>query len=119
MNVLQLDEEFAKHLGVNVESAKLLLIISATLSTAAAVSFSGLIGFVGLISPHAVRLIWGVDYRILLPMSAIVGAGFMVLADLAARVVVSPSELPVGVVTAFVGAPFFLFLLRRQRRVIM
>jgi len=119
LNVLQLDEEFAKHLGVNVESAKLLLIASATLATAAAVSFSGLIGFVGLISPHAVRLIWGVDYRVLLPMSAIVGAGFMILADLAARVVVSPSELPVGVVTAFVGAPFFLFLLRRQRRVLM
>ena len=119
LNVMQLDEDYAKQLGVSVESTKLLLITSATLATAAAVSFSGLIGFVGLISPHAVRILWGVDYRFLLPMAAIVGAGFMILADLAARVVVSPSELPVGIVTAFVGAPLFLFLLRRQRRVQM
>ena len=116
LNVLQLDEEYAKQLGVNVESTKLLLIVAATLSTAAAVSFSGLIGFVGLIAPHAVRLAWGVDYRFLVPMAAIVGAGFLIVADLAARTVASPTELPVGIVTAFVGAPFFLYLLRRRRR---
>lgn len=119
LNVLQLDEEYAKQLGVNVEATKLLLIVSATLTTAAAVSFSGLIGFVGLIAPHAVRLAWGVDYRFLLPMAAIVGATFLVLADLAARTVVSPAELPVGVVTAFCGAPFFMYLLRRRRRALM
>ena len=102
-------------LGVDVEKVKLLLIAAATLATAAAVSFTGLIGFVGLIAPHAVRLVWGSDYRFILPMSAIVGATFLVLADLAARTVVSPGELPVGVVTAFCGAPFFLYLLRRRR----
>ena len=80
-------------------------------------SVSGLIGFVGLIAPHAVRLVWGPDYRFLLPMSMLTGAGFLVLADLVARTVVSPSELPVGIVTAFCGAPFFLYLVRRSSRV--
>ncbi len=115
LNVLQLSEEHASMLGLEVEKVKLLLIVAATLATAAAVSFTGLIGFVGLIAPHAVRLVWGADYRFILPMSAIVGATFLVLADLAARTVVSPGELPVGVVTAFCGAPFFLYLLRRRR----
>lgn len=115
LNVLQLNEGHAAMLGVPVEKVKLLLIASATLVTAAAVSFSGLIGFVGLVAPHVVRLIWGPDYRFLLPMSAIIGATFLVLADLVARTIVSPGELPVGVVTAFCGAPFFLYLLRRRR----
>ena len=115
LNVLQLNEEHAAMLGVPVEKVKLLLIAAATLVTAAAVSFSGLIGFVGLVAPHVVRLIWGPDYRFLLPMSAIVGAAFLVLADLVARTIVAPGELPVGMVTAFCGAPFFLYLLRRRR----
>ncbi len=115
LNVLQLSEDHASMLGVDVEKVKLLLIAAATLATAAAVAFAGLIGFVGLIAPHAVRLLWGTDYRFILPMSAIVGATFLVLADLAARTLVSPGELPVGVVTAFCGAPFFLYLLRRRR----
>ncbi len=119
LNVLQLDEDHARQLGVNMERTKLLLIAAASLATAAAVSFSGLIGFVGLIAPHAVRLIWGLDYRALVPMAGVVGAGFLVLADLAARTVVSPAELPVGVVTAFCGAPFFLYLLRYRRHVSM
>ena len=119
LNVLQLDEEQAQQLGVNIERTKLLLIATATLSTAAAVSFSGLIGFVGLVAPHTVRLIWGSDYRFLLPMSAIVGAGFLILADLAARTVASPTELPVGIITALAGVPFFLYLLRRRRVVSM
>ena len=119
LNVLQLDEKHAQQLGVNVELTKLLLIAAASLATAAAVSFSGPIGFVGLIAPHAVRLVWGVDYRSLLPMAAVTGAGFLILADLVARTVASPAELPVGVVTAFCGAPFFLYLLRRRRRVPM
>lgn len=119
LNVMQLNEEHAKQLGVSVERTKLLLIVAASLATAAAVSFSGLIGFVGLIAPHAVRLMWGVDYRSLMPMAAIVGAAFLILADLVARTVVSPGELPVGVVTAFCGAPFFLYLLRYRRHVRM
>ena len=114
LNVLQLREEHASMLGVEVEKVKLLLIVAATMTTAAAVSFTGLIGFVGLIAPHVVRLIWGNDYRFILPMSAILGATFLVLADLAARTVASPGELPVGIVTAFCGAPFFLYLLRRR-----
>ena len=114
LNVLQLDEEHARQLGVNVERTKVLLMAGATLATAAAVSFSGLIIFVGLVAPHVVRLLWGSEYRFLLPMSAIVGAGFLVLADLVARTVASPAELPVGIITAFCGAPFFLYLLRRR-----
>ena len=116
LNMFQLNEDEAKQLGVNVERTKLLLIALASLVTAAAVSVSGLIGFVGLIAPHAVRLVWGYDHRFLLPMSMLVGAGFLILADLVARIAISPSELPVGVVTAFCGAPFFLYLLRRSRR---
>jgi iron complex transport system permease protein len=119
INVLQLGEEHARQLGVNVEGTKLLLLGAASLATAAAVAFSGLIGFVGLVAPHAVRLVWGNDYRSLLPMAAMVGAAFLVLADLVARTVVSPAELPVGVVTAFCGAPFFLYLLRSRRSVSM
>lgn len=116
LNVLQLDEEQARQLGVNVEPTKVVLIAAASLATAAAVSFSGLIGFVGLIAPHAVRLLWGPEHRFLLPMSMLFGAGFLILADLVARTSLRPAELPVGVVTAFVGAPFFLYLLRRSKR---
>ena len=119
LNVLQLDEEHAQQLGVNVERTKLVLMGAATLATAAAVSFSGLIIFVGLVAPHTVRLVWGDDNRFLLPMAAIVGAGFLILADVVARTVASPAELPVGIVTAFCGAPFFLYLLRRRRAVTM
>ena len=115
LNLMQVDEEEAKQLGVNVERTKIVLIVLASLTTAAAVSVSGLIGFVGLIAPHAVRIVWGYDHRFLLPMSAITGAGFLIAADLVARTVASPSELPVGVVTAICGAPFFLYLLRRRR----
>ena len=99
-----------------MERTKIVLIVAASLATAAAVSFSGLIGFVGLIAPHAVRLVWGMDYRTLLPMSAIVGAAFLILADMVARTVASPAELPVGIITAFCGAPFFLYLLRKRGR---
>ena len=119
LNMFQLNEEEAKQLGVNVERTKIILIVLASLTAAAAVSVSGIIGFVGIIAPHAVRLLWGNDHRFLLPMSMIVGAGFLVLADLAARTVVSPTELPVGIVTAFCGAPFFLLVLRKSRRVLI
>jgi iron complex transport system permease protein len=116
LNLFQLDEDEARHLGANVDRTKLLLIALASLTTAAAVSVSGLIGFVGLIAPHTVRLVWGHDHRSLLPMSMLVGAAFLVLADLVARTVASPTELPVGIITAFCGAPFFLYLLQRGRR---
>jgi iron complex transport system permease protein len=118
LNVLQLDEEEAQQLGVPVERVKLLVIVAASLATAAAVSVSGIIGFVGLIVPHTVRLLWGFDYRRLVPLSMAAGAVFLILADLAARSVLSPSEVPVGVVTALCGAPFFLWLLRRHRRAV-
>jgi iron complex transport system permease protein len=96
-----------------VERLKIILVIVATLVTAAAVSVSGLIAFVGLIVPHIVRLIWGPSHRTLLPASLLAGAIFLILADGIARSVLSPAEVPVGVLTALCGAPFFLFLLRR------
>src|SRR5262249_46402315 len=116
LNVLQLDEEQARQLGIEVERVKLVVVMPATLMTAAGVvAFGGLIGFVGLIVPHSLRLIGGPDYRRLIPLSALGGAAFLILADLIARTVVAPQELPVGVVTALAGAPFFIFLLRRLK----
>jgi iron complex transport system permease protein len=118
LNVLQLGEEPAAALGVPVERVKLLLVVAATLATASAVSAGGLIGFVGLIVPHAVRLLVGPDYRRLVPLAALGGAAFLVAADAVARALPGPTELPVGVVTAGCGAPFFLYLLRRQKRAV-
>ena len=118
LNVMQLDEEQAQQLGINVDRTKLILLAAATLITAAAVCFVGTIGFVGIIVPHIVRLIWGPDHRLLLPLSAITGAILLILADTASRTLMSPSEIPVGVITAFLGAPFFLFLLRRTKKAV-
>ncbi len=118
LNLIQLGEEQAQELGVDVERMKIILLTAATLITAAAVSFVGIIGFVGIIVPHAIRLIWGADYRFLLPLSALVGAVFMILADIASRTLVAPSEIPVGAITALVGAPFFLYLLRKRTRML-
>ncbi len=118
LNLMQLDEEQAQQLGINVERLKLILLGAATLITAAAVSFVGIIGFVGIIIPHAVRMIWGADYRFLLPLSILTGAIFLILADILARTVLAPVEIPIGVITAICGAPFFLYLLRRRKRVI-
>ncbi len=118
LNVLQLGEEQAKQLGLDVERTKLILLGAATLMTAAAVSFAGTIGFVGIIVPHAVRLIWGPDHRYLVPLSALSGAVFLVLADTLARTMLAPTEVPVGVITAFIGAPFFLYLLRQKKRAV-
>lgn len=118
LNVMQLDEEQAQQLGINVEMTKRILLVVATLITAAAVSFSGIIGFVGIIIPHAVRLIWGPDFRFLLPLSIVTGSIFLILADLFARTIMSPTEIPLGIVTAFFGAPFFLYLLRRKKKAV-
>lgn len=115
-NVLQLDDDQAKSLGLNVERIRLVLVGAATLATAAAVSASGLIGFVGLAVPHVVRMLWGPDHRSLIPLSALVGAIFLVTADTGARMIPGPQEIPVGIITAFCGAPFFIYLLRQQKR---
>jgi iron complex transport system permease protein len=118
VDVLTLGDDEAASLGVNVGRARLTLIAAATVGTAAAVSVSGLIAFVGLIVPHALRLLTGGSYRSLLPLSFVAGAGFLVLVDAVARTVLAPAELPIGVVTAFLGAPFFAVILRTSRRMI-
>ena len=115
LNMLSLGDETAQHLGVNTERVRQFLLVIASLMTAAAVAISGVIGFVGLIIPHMTRLVIGPDHRILLPASAIVGAMFLVICDAAARVATGASELPVGVITALVGTPFFIYLLRRRK----
>ncbi len=116
LNVMQLDEDQARQLGVNTERTKIIVLGMASLATAAAVSVSGLIGFVGLIVPHMVRMVWGPDYRRVLPLSGFFGASFLIIADVIARTIDPTFEVPIGVVTALVGAPFFLYLLRRQQR---
>ncbi len=115
LNVLQFGEEQASQLGLPVERAKIFIIVTASLTTAVAVSFSGVIGFIGLIVPHLVRIIWGADYRRLIPLSIIGGASALLLADMLARVLLAPQTLPVGIVTALVGTPFFLWILRRAK----
>lgn len=115
LNVLQFGDEQAQQLGLPVETVRRVVIVAASLTTAAAVAFAGIIGFVGLVVPHVVRMAWGGDYRRLFPLSVICGASLLLLADTMARVVISPQELPVGVITALVGAPFFLWILRRSK----
>jgi iron complex transport system permease protein len=119
LNVLQFGDEQAQQLGLPVRRSRTVLILAASLSTAAAVAFSGVIGFIGLIVPHLARLIWGPDYRRLLPLSILGGAIALLVADMLARVVLAPQELPVGVITALAGAPFFLWVLRRSNRALV
>jgi cobalamin transport system permease protein len=116
LDVLSVGDEEAATLGVHVGRVRLAVVLCATIGTAAAVAVSGLIGFVGIIVPHAIRLVAGPSYRLLLPLSVLVGAGFLVLADVIARTALSPAEVPIGVVTAFFGAPFFAVVLRTARR---
>jgi iron complex transport system permease protein len=115
LNVLQFGEDQAVQLGVSVERAKAILLVGASLSTAAAVAFSGIIGFVGLIIPHVIRLVWSSDYRRILPLSFILGAGLLLIADVLARILITPQEVPLGIITALAGAPFFLWVLRRSK----
>jgi len=114
LNALALGEEGAQHLGIAPERLKLVLLAVTTLLTSTAVAFAGTIGFVGLITPHAMRLILGPDHRALLPATALAGGIFLVWADAAARTVMRPAELPLGIITALIGAPFFLYLLRTR-----
>jgi iron complex transport system permease protein len=120
LNLLAMGEDTAQHLGVNVERAKQMILVLASLITGAAVSISGLIGFVGLMIPHVTRLVIGPDHRILFPTSAIIGAIFLVVCDDIARVVATPFastlELPVGIITMLFGAPFFILLFKKKKQ---
>jgi iron complex transport system permease protein len=116
LNVLQFGDEQALQAGLQVERVKRIVIISASLCTAVAVAFSGVIGFIGLIVPHILRMLWGLDYRHLVPLSLICGATALLFADILARLLLAPEVIPVGIITALAGAPFFLFILRRAKR---
>lgn len=115
LNALAFGEETARQLGVNVQTRKILILLGASLLTGASVAVSGTIGFVGLVIPHLTRLVWGPDHRHLLPLSMLVGASFLTLADLIARTIVAPAELPIGVITAIIGGPAFALILIRGR----
>ena len=116
LDVLAVGDEEAAALGVRVARVRVVVVVAATIGTAAAVAVSGLIGFVGIIVPHTIRLLAGGSYRLLLPLTVFIGAGFLVFTDILARTIISPAELPIGVVTAFFGAPFFAIVLRTSRR---
>lgn len=115
LNAMSFGENQAKHLGVHVERKKMNVLIAGSILTGAAVAVSGTIGFVGLVIPHFVRLLWGPDHRHLLPLSVLAGAAFLILADLVSRTIIAPSELPIGVITALIGAPIFAVILMRRR----
>lgn len=116
MDVMGVGDEEADSVGIKAARVRLVVVAAATLGTAAAVAVSGLIGFVGIIVPHAIRLVLGSSYRVILPLSLGFGAAFLIIADLIARTVIAPAEIPIGVITAFFGAPFFLVVLARARR---
>ena len=115
LDVLRVGDDEATSLGIPVSRVRLVVVVAATLGTAAVVAVSGLIGFVGLVVPHMVRLIVGAGYRIVLPVAVTAGASFLILADIPGRTLTAPAELPIGVVTAFIGAPFFIVLLRTRQ----
>ena len=116
LNALVFGEERAKHLGVNVKRRKMMILTGGSILTGAAVAVSGTIGFVGLVVPHMTRMMWGSDHRHVLPLSFINGASLLIICDLVSRTIISPSELPIGVITAFIGAPVFAFVFWKQRR---
>ncbi|MFJ7916392.1 MULTISPECIES: FecCD family ABC transporter permease [unclassified Lysinibacillus] len=116
LNVLLYGEERAKHLGVNVKRSKYIILVGGSMLTGAAVAVSGTIGFVGLVVPHMTRMIWGSDHRHLLPLSFLNGATLLIICDLIARTIIMPRELPIGVITAFIGAPVFSYIFYKQRR---
>ncbi len=116
LNIMLLGEESAQNLGVNVEKIKIIILVICSFIISLAVSVSGIIGFVGLIIPHIVRLIVGPDHKILIPTSMLIGGIFMIFADTLARTIISPTEIPVGIITALFGGPFFIYLLRKSKR---
>ena len=116
LNALGYGEERAKHLGVDVGKRKMMILIGGSMVTGAAVAVSGTIGFVGLVVPHIIRLIWGADHRHVLPLSLLNGAALLIICDLVSRTIIAPAELPIGVITAFIGAPVFAFIFFNQRR---
>jgi iron complex transport system permease protein len=116
LDVIEVGDVEAQSLGLNVTRLRLVVVIAASLATAAAVAVAGLIGFVGLIVPHTVRLMVGGSYRSVLPLSVLFGASFLILVDTVARTAIAPAEIPIGVITAFIGAPFFVVVLRRNQR---
>ena len=116
LNAMSFGEEQAQHLGVNVERKKMSILIAGSILTGAAVAVSGTIGFVGLVIPHFVRILWGPNHVHLLPLSAIAGGSFLILADLVSRMIIAPSELPIGVITALIGAPVFAVILIQRRK---
>lgn len=116
LNAMSFGEERAQHLGVNVKRRKMLVLTAGSILTGAAVAVSGTIGFVGLVIPHLTRLLWGPDHKHLLPLSMLTGSAFLILADLTARTVISPTELPIGVITSLIGAPVFAAILIRNKR---
>src|SRR5574341_176590 len=115
LNLLQFGDDQAAQMGLDVKRAKVIIITAASFVTAAAVSFAGIIGFVGLIIPHIVRIWWGADYRRIIPLSILGGASALLFADILARIVIAPQELPLGIITALAGAPFFLWVLQRAK----
>ena len=115
LDVLRVGDEEAAALGVNVDRVRLVVVVAATLGTASVVAVSGLIGFVGIIVPHAIRLVAGSSYRIVMPLALTLGAAFLIVADVPGRILDNPAETPIGVVTAFLGAPFFLLILRTRQ----
>lgn len=116
LNAMSFGEERAQHLGVNVQKRKLIILTAGSVLTGAAVAVSGTIGFVGLVIPHLTRLLWGPDHQHLLPLSIITGSGFLILADLISRTIIAPTELPIGVITALIGAPVFAIILLQRKR---
>ncbi|MUV36722.1 putative ABC transporter permease protein YvrB [Lentibacillus sp. JNUCC-1] len=115
LNAMSFGEDRAKHLGVHVERKKLNVLIAGSLLTGAAVAVSGTIGFVGLVIPHFIRILWGPDHKHLLPLSVLAGAAFLILADLVSRIIIAPAVLPIGVITALIGAPIFAVILMKRR----
>jgi iron complex transport system permease protein len=115
LNLMQFGDDQAQQLGLNVTRSRVIILVAASLTTAAAVAFAGIIGFIGLVVPHIVRMWFGADYRRIIPLSLLGGASALLISDVIARVVLAPQEIPVGIVTALAGAPFFLWVLRRAK----
>jgi iron complex transport system permease protein len=116
LNIISLGEEQAENLGVNVKRTRILLLVGTSLLVAGSVSISGIIGFVGLIIPHMLRMIVGPNHKILIPLSIIGGAAFLIFMDAVSRWIISPDELPIGILTALLGAPFFIYVMRTKRK---